>query len=405
MPHPKDISIQDFTYNLPVEKIAAYPLEKRDESKLLVYKDKKIEEAVFKNIGSFLPENSLLVFNTTKVINARLEFVNLKGQGIEIFCLEPHNQELELTVAMSAQKSIRWNCLVGNLKKWKEESLFLHKNAITLKADLIERKDLNVLIEFSWEPSDLQFSEVLELFGQTPIPPYLKRESTVSDQERYQTVYAKTEGSVAAPTAGLHFTTEVLQTLEEKSIPTLSVTLHVGAGTFKPVKSASMQGHDMHAEWIDVSRDAIEVLLKSSPEKKIIAVGTTSSRTLESLYWMGLKAFHNKNISLHELEITQWEVYDLEDQMVSVSESLEALLLWMDKHKLTQLVCHTQILIAAPYELKIIKGIITNFHQPQSTLLLLIGAIVGDDWRRVYDYALEHNFRFLSYGDSSLLLK
>lgn len=405
MQHPKDISIQDFTYELPNEKIATHPLEKRDESKLLIYKDKKIEKSVFKDIVSFLPENALLVFNTTKVINARLEFKTSKGQAIEIFCLEPNNQELELTVAMSAQNSIRWNCLVGNLKKWKEESLEISKNNITLKSTLVERKDLNVLIEFSWSPAAMHFSEVLETFGNTPIPPYLKRESTQSDQERYQTVYAKTEGSVAAPTAGLHFTKEVIEELEKKAIPTLSVTLHVGAGTFKPVKSESMQGHEMHAEWIDVSRETIKDLLKNITVKKIIAVGTTSSRTLESLYWMGLKAHYNKSISLHELEITQWEVYDLQKKEISATESLKALLYWMDSHNLGQLVCHTQILIAPPYELKIIGGIITNFHQPQSTLLLLISAVVGTEWRDIYKYALENDFRFLSYGDSSLLLK
>ena len=405
MQHPKDISIQDFTYELPAEKIAAHPLEKRDESKLLVYKDSTIQESVFKNIASFLPENSLLVFNTTKVINARLEFANSKGQEIEIFCLEPNDKDLELTVAMSAQNSIRWNCLVGNLKKWKEEALVSVKNSISLKAILIERKDLNILIEFSWEPADLHFSEVLEAFGQTPIPPYLKRESNLSDKERYQTVYAKTEGSVAAPTAGLHFTKEVLSKIDERKIPTLSVTLHVGAGTFKPVKSESMQGHDMHAEWIDVSRETIELLLKNTSDKKIIAVGTTSSRTLESLYWMGLKAFYNSDISLQELEITQWEVYDLEVKSISIHESLQALIMWMESRNLQQLVCHTQILIAPPYQLKIVEGIITNFHQPQSTLLLLISAIVGKEWWTIYEYALQHDFRFLSYGDSSLLLK
>lgn len=405
MQDPKDISIQQFTYELPAEKIATYPLEKRDESKLLVYRDSIIQESLFKNIASFLPENSLLVFNTTKVINARLEFVNSKGQAIEIFCLEPNDQNLELTVAMSAQQSIRWNCLVGNLKKWKEEALESIKNNITLKSTLVERKDLNVLIEFSWEPQHLHFSEVLEVFGQTPIPPYLKRESTVSDQERYQTVYAKTEGSVAAPTAGLHFTKEVFDRIEEKKIPSLSVTLHVGAGTFKPVKSESMAGHEMHAEWMDVSKETIELLLKNLSEKKIVAVGTTSSRTLESLYWMGLKAFFNPEISLQDLEIKQWEVYDLEEKSITAVKSLQALLTWMNNHNLKQLICHTQILIAPPYKLKMVEGIITNFHQPQSTLLLLISAFVGKEWRSIYEYALEHDFRFLSYGDSSLLLK
>ena len=404
MPHPKDISIQDFTYELPPDKIAVYPLKQRDESKLLIYRRKTIQEDVFKNISSFLDKDTLLVFNSTRVIRARLNFFNTKGQAIEIFCLEPNAQELELSMAMSTQKSIRWNCLVGNLKRWKDEDLKLVSNGTTLYAKLIERKELYVLIEFYWEPYDLHFSEVLERLGNTPIPPYLKRESEQVDLDRYQTIYANTEGSVAAPTAGLHFTEEVLKTLKEKTIRTLSVTLHVGAGTFKPVKSESMLGHDMHAEWIDVSRETVHALLENL-EKTIITVGTTSLRTIESLYWMGLKAFLNETSSLHDLEVKQWEAYDLEDKIISAKQSLQSLLNWMDARQLNNLVCHTQILIAPPYELKIVKGIITNFHQPQSTLLLLISAIVGPQWREIYDYALKNDFRFLSYGDSSLLLK
>jgi S-adenosylmethionine:tRNA ribosyltransferase-isomerase len=403
--HPKNISIQEFTYDLPVEKIAAYPLERRDESKLLIYSGKKIHESVFKNIDLFLPEDALLVFNKTKVINARLDFINSKGQAIEIFCLEPTIQDQELSVAMSQQKTIRWNCLVGNLKRWKDETLQLSKNNITLFARLIERKDMNVLVEFFWEPQDLHFSEVLEVMGHTPIPPYLKRESDERDTERYQTVYAESEGSVAAPTAGLHFTKEILRKLGDKDVPVLSVTLHVGAGTFKPVKSENMLGHEMHAEWLDVTNETLGQLLKNAAQKKIIAVGTTSLRTLESLYWMGVKAFYKNDISLAELEMKQWEVYELKEKEISLERSLEALLVWMKKQNLEKLVCHTQILIAPPYELKVANGIITNFHQPQSTLLLLISAIVGSAWRDIYKYALEHDFRFLSYGDSSLLLK
>ena len=401
--HPKDISILDFTYDLPNEKIAVYPLENREESKLLVYRDNKIQESIFKNIDSFLENDTLLVFNTTKVIRARLNFLNTKGQAIEIFCLEPNAQDMELTNAMSVQKSIRWNCLVGNLKRWKEGDLELKKNGITLFAKLVERRELDVLIEFYWEPQELHFSEVIETLGNTPIPPYLKRESENIDLDRYQTIYANTEGSVAAPTAGLHFTETILEKLKKKSIDSLSVTLHVGAGTFKPVKAENMLGHEMHAEWMDVSRETIDKLLVCG--KKIIAVGTTSLRTLESIYWMGVKAHLNKDASSKELEIKQWEVYELEISKVELKQSLSALLRWMDKQGLKNLVCHTQILIAPPYELKIVSGIITNFHQPQSTLLLLISAIVGERWREIYKYALEHNFRFLSYGDSSLLLK
>jgi S-adenosylmethionine:tRNA ribosyltransferase-isomerase len=402
--HPKDISIQDFTYDLPQDKIATYPLKNREESKLLIYQNKQIREEVFKSIDSVLDSNTLLIFNTTKVIRARLNFINAKGQAIEIFCLEPNEQSLELTQAMAVQESIRWNCLVGNLKRWKEEDLVLKKNETTLFAKLIERKNQDVLIEFYWEPKELHFSEVLEHIGNTPIPPYLKRESDQVDLDRYQTVYANKEGSVAAPTAGLHFTEAILQKLIEKEVDTLSVTLHVGAGTFKPVKAENMLGHEMHSEWIEVDRETIEKLSKSCG-RKIITVGTTSLRTIESLYWMGLKAHLNNDILIKDIEISQWEVYTLNEKQINVVQSLQALLRWMDKQALTKLVCRTQILIAPPYELKIVDGIITNFHQPQSTLLLLISAIVGQAWRDIYNYALSHDFRFLSYGDSSLLLK
>ena len=401
--HPKDISILDFTYDLPNEKIAVYPLAQREESKLLVYRDNKIQEDIFRNIDSFLGNDTLLVFNTTKVIRARLNFVNTKNQAIELFCLEPNAQDMELTQAMGVQKSIRWNCLVGNLKRWKDGDLNLKKNGVTLFGKLVERRELDVVVEFYWEPNDLNFSAVIETIGNIPIPPYLKRESDTSDRDRYQTVYARLEGSVAAPTAGLHFTESVLQKLKKKSIESLYVTLHVGAGTFKPVKAENMSGHEMHAEWMDVSKETIGNLLGCG--KKIVAVGTTSLRTLESLYWMGVKAMLNKDATLKELEIKQWEVYELAANDVEVTESLKALLVWMEKRGLKNLVCHTQILIAPPYKLKVASGIITNFHQPQSTLLLLISSIVGESWREIYTYALEHNFRFLSYGDSSLLLK
>ncbi len=404
MSKPEDISINEFTYDLPVDKIAIYPLNQRDESKLLIYRNQEIKEDVFRNIDSFLEKDSVLVFNTTKVIRARLNFQNKKEQPIEIFCLEPESQNLELTKAMSVQKTIRWKCLVGNLKRWKHEDLSLTRNGITLFAKLIERKEQHVLVEFYWQPGELHFSEILEVVGNTPIPPYIKRKSDETDLDRYQTIYANSEGSVAAPTAGLHFTENVFKKLEQKAIRSLSVTLHVGAGTFKPVKSESMLGHEMHSEWIDVEMKTIKELLKNE-EKKIIAVGTTSLRTLESLYWMGLKAFLNKDATLADLEVKQWEAYTLEEKKISSKQSLQALSDWMAQHRMDRLVCHTQILIARPYELKIAKGIITNFHQPQSTLLLLISAIVGDKWREIYRYALDHGFRFLSYGDSSLLLK
>lgn len=404
MPRPTDISIQEFSYDLPQDKIAVYPLEKRDEAKLLVYKNKKISEHIFKSISSFLEESSILVFNDTKVIRARLQFLSEKEQPIEVFCLEPESGEAELMVAMSVQRTTRWKCLVGNLKRWKQKQLKISKNNTELTAIIHERHDQYLIIEFLWEPSDLCFSEVLEVFGNTPIPPYLKRESEISDVNRYQTIYANHEGSVAAPTAGLHFTQGVFDDLKSKAINTVTVTLHVGAGTFKPVKSETMAGHDMHAEWIDVSIHTIKQLSENK-NASVIAVGTTSLRTLESIYWMGLKVFLNKNATIQDLEIKQWEAYDLEEKSISAAQSLTCLKEWMESRGLDRLVCHTQILIAPPYQLKMAQGIITNFHQPQSTLLLLISAIIGEKWRDVYKYALENNFRFLSYGDSSLLLK
>ncbi|MEO6302438.1 MAG: S-adenosylmethionine:tRNA ribosyltransferase-isomerase [Bacteroidia bacterium] len=401
--HPSSISISDFTYDLPQEKIAERPLADRDASKLLIYRQGEISETVFKNISSQLEEESVLIFNNTRVVQARLNFVNTKGQAIEVFCLEPL-QAVDIAQAMLVRESTQWKCLVGNLKKWREEGLSLTINDITLNVKLIEKQLENVVVEFWWEPNNLSFAEVLEKTGAMPIPPYLKRKSEEADATRYQTIYAEMNGSVAAPTAGLHFTPEVSEKLKHKEISSLYVTLHVGAGTFKPVKSSNLGGHDMHSEWIEVSRETIQELLKSENKKKI-AVGTTSLRTLESLYWMGCKVFNDPQIPLSELEITQWEPYEFPRKEINVSESLSALLAWIDSHKLKQLICRTSILLAPPYKLKLVDGIITNFHQPQSTLLLLISCIVGNKWKDIYNYALKHNFRFLSYGDSSLLLK
>ena len=404
MKHPSDISIQDFTYDLPQDRIAAYPLENRDESKLLVFKNQTITENVFKNLDSYLERDSILVFNDTRVIHARLHFKTNNGKNIEVFCLEPHTQHQDMAIAMSQKVVSRWNCLVGNLKQWKEEKLVITANRINLIAKIIERKETHVIIDFFWEPTELTFAEMLDMFGVLPIPPYLKRESEEIDLHRYQTIYASNKGSVAAPTAGLHFTKQVFEKLNDKSIQTLNLTLHVGAGTFKPVKSETMQHHDMHAEWIEVTVQTIREL-RLSVGKNIIAVGTTSLRTLETLYWMGLKAYLYPNASLQEIEIKQWDAYNHNSNKLSAEQSLNALMNWMRRNNYQALLCKTQILIAQPYELKIAKGLITNFHQPQSTLLLLISAIVGDKWKDIYDYALKNNFRFLSYGDSSLLLK
>lgn len=402
--HPATIAITNFTYDLPQDKIAEHPLANRDESKLLIYKNETISESVFKNIDEQLEEGSVLIFNDTRVVQARLNFQNAKGQNIEVFCLEPFHTGLDITQAMLVTQKVQWNCLVGNLKKWRDEELTLSNKDVTLNVKLIGKKAEHVVVEFYWEPASLSFAEVLEKTGSMPIPPYLKRKSEEADAIRYQTIYAEKNGSVAAPTAGLHFTSAVSEKLKQKQIKSLYVTLHVGAGTFKPVKSNTLAEHEMHAEWIDVNIETIKELVNTGNKSKI-AVGTTSLRTLESLYWMGVKAFYNSEIKANELEITQWEPYQFPHKEIAGTESLNALITWMNKNNLQQLICKTSILLAPPYRLKLVDGIITNFHQPQSTLLLLISCIVGDKWKEIYNYALTHNFRFLSYGDSSLLMK
>ena len=402
--HPSRIDINEYNYELPQDKIAVYPLEKRDDSKLLVFKNRSITDTFFKEINRFLEENSILIFNNTRVIQARLNFKNSKGQSIELFCLEPNESNLDLSQAMLTKEKILWKCLVGNLKKWRNEDLIILVNGVTITARMVEKFGEFVLVEFLWQSDNLNFAEVLEKIGAMPIPPYLKRNSESSDAVRYQTIYAKKDGSVAAPTAGLHFTPEVSKKLKSKKINSLYVTLHVGAGTFKPVKSSTLAGHSMHAEWMEVTKETIEELLASENKKKIV-VGTTSLRTIESLYWMGMKSFYNPAIKMAEIELTQWDPYNNSYSQISVKESLTSLLTWMQKNNLQQLVCKTSILIAPPYQLKIADGIITNFHQPQSTLLLLISSIVGDAWKDIYNHALINNYRFLSFGDSSLLLK
>jgi S-adenosylmethionine:tRNA ribosyltransferase-isomerase len=304
---------------------------------------------------------------------------------------------------MATKGSVKWKCLVGNLKKWKDEFLVLNHEDIELKSKILEKTESYVNIEFHWNNIEFSFAEVLNRVGEIPIPPYLKRETTETDLKRYQTVYAQYKGSVAAPTAGLHFTEAILNELKSANIQQLQVTLHVGAGTFMPVKSEKIGDHIMHAEWIDVDIETIERVLKNC-QSPIIPVGTTSFRTVETLYWMGLKAFLNPNSTIQQLEVKQWDAYQLSENEILAEQSLESLLSWMKINNLKKLVCKTQILIAPPYQLKIAKGIITNFHQPKSTLLLLISAIVGNDWKTIYEYALQNNYRFLSYGDSSLLL-
>jgi len=404
----QNIRIKDYAYDLQEDRIAKYPLEERDSSKLLIYREGIIDEDIYSNIEKYIPENSLLIFNDTKVIHARIYFQDPVGGKIEIFCLEPAEENTDPILLMTQTSSVVWKCLVGRAKKWKEKILKLHLDQFTINAEIIERSGDTFIIKFSWEPEDLSFAEILEQIGEMPIPPYLKRESEEIDTDRYQTVYAKQNGSVAAPTAGLHFTPHIFDALSLKGIKNDYVTLHVGAGTFKPVKSETMQGHEMHSEWIDVSILTIEniiyVLNKIEPKGKIIAVGTTSLRTLESLYWMGVKANDSLDVRIQDLEVKQWDPYQLKNELSSV-EALNSLMAWMKQNNKKRLVCKTQVIIVPSYHLKIADALITNFHQPNSTLLLLVAAVTGFNWKQIYNYALENNFRFLSYGDGSLLFK
>lgn len=400
MIHPKYISILDYTYDLPAERIALHPLAERDSSKLLVYKSGQIKETVYKNIDQYLPAGSLLIFNNTRVINARILFQKETGGVIEIFLLEPYNADHATTLSATGKTS--WKCMIGGASKWKEKNLKLKIKNAELTASLIEKLTDAYVVEFDWAPAELSFAEVLENCGQIPLPPYIKRKPDNADSIRYQTIYAKDEGSVAAPTAGLHFTQGIFDRLAEKNIQKDFVTLHVGAGTFKPVKAARMEDHEMHAEWIEVNTGMIGRLLNKL-EDPVITVGTTSLRTLESLYWMGVKTLLQPGIK--QLQLNQWEVYEepLVNTKIPAKEALTSLLNWLQENKQENLFTQSQILIAPGYSFRIADIIITNFHQPQSTLLLLVAAAVGNHWRKIYTYALENGFRFLSYGDGCLL--
>lgn len=408
--HPKNLSIKDFDYFLPEEKIAVYPLEKRDQSKLLIYRNQIISEDIYRNIADHLPEKSFLVFNDTKVIKARILFQKVTGSVIEIFCLEPHEKINDYAIVLQQKKSTRWKCMIGGAGKWKEKSLekimAIDNNTIKLKAQLVRKLSDAYVVELSWDPENYSFAEIVEHAGETPLPPYIKRKAEESDAQKYQTIYSAHEGSVAAPTAGLHFTKEIFSSLKNKNIETGFVTLHVGAGTFKPVKSEHMEGHEMHAEWIDVSAKFIQQLIQNISHG-IFCVGTTSVRTIESLYWMGLKTFINSGIEYDDLKINQWEVYedDLKNNNCTIEKSLQSLLTYLKNKKTEKLFIQTQIIIAPGYSFKIVNGIITNFHQPKSTLLLLVAAMIGAEWKNIYEYALSHEFRFLSYGDGCLIYK
>lgn len=400
----QQIRIEDYNYSLPDERIAKFPLQKRDGSKLLLYRNGKIGESIFNNIADFLPENSLVVFNNTKVIQARLLFRKETGAQIEIFCLEPVVPH-DYALVFSQTERCSWTCLVGNLKKWKGGTLTreitIDGETVLLKADKQHTHGDSHLIEFSWNNPSFTFADLLDTAGVLPIPPYLHRETEKSDLHAYQTVYSKIKGSVAAPTAGLHFTEDVFNTFNSKGITREELTLHVGAGTFKPVKSETINEHEMHTEFISVRRSSIQNVLDKLGH--IIAVGTTSVRTLESLYYIGVTLDNTPDATANDLQVTQWMPYDKANNHLPVASALQNILDYLDRHNADKLVTATQILIAPGYEFKIVKGIVTNFHQPKSTLLLLISAFVKGNWTSIYEYALEHDFRFLSYGDSSLL--
>jgi len=406
MKHPSTLSIEAFSYELAENRIAKYPLEQRDASKLLVYQSGLIKETIYRDLAVEIPSNSLLVFNNTKVVEARLLFKKETGGIIEIFCLEPDEQYADITTAMLQKGKVFWKCLVGGAKKWKEGSIQCvadyNGQPLLVEAKKTATLSDHFIIELNWSNQQISFAELLHIAGNIPLPPYLNRSTEAADKERYQTIYAKHDGSVAAPTAGLHFTDAIFKSLQEKNIATNFVTLHVGAGTFKPVKASTMKDHEMHAEFIEVQTQLIESLIHKI-DIGIIAVGTTSLRTLESLYWLGVKTVLNPSISLQDLIILQWDPYELVEQDIDAKTALTALLNWMHAHSFQQLFTKTQIIVAPGYQFKIINGLITNFHQPQSTLLLIVAAITGDDWKRIYQYAMDHAFRFLSYGDGSLL--
>jgi S-adenosylmethionine:tRNA ribosyltransferase-isomerase len=435
--HPKDISIADYTYELPASFIANYPLTERDASRLLVYRDGVIGETVYKDIAGQLPGGALLVFNNTRVVEARILFQKATGASIEVFCLEPPDDYGGMAAAMSQTGMVRWKCLIGGASKWKPGQVLSKTIAnadgsvrgastgggstgdrgygasagITLEARYVEKLADAFLVELSWEPAELSFAELLHRAGLIPLPPYIHRLPDASDSERYQTVYARHDGSVAAPTAGLHFTEGIFESLEARYIRRTFVTLHVGAGTFLPVKVPTLEQHTMHIEFIAVTRETIWELLEAlTGGHPVIPVGTTSARTVESLYWLGIKALREPAIGLAELVVRQWDAYEEAEatgeaaqESVDPAMALNVLLSWMDRRGLEQLVTTTQLLITPGYRWKIAKVLITNFHQPESTLLLLVASLIGEDWRKVYDYALEHGFRFLSYGDGCLL--
>ena len=401
----KHIHISDYNYPLPDDRIAKFPIDRRDHSKLLIYNRGEVSEDKFYNLHDYLPKGSLMVFNNTRVIQARIHFRKETGALIEVFLLEPAAPS-DYEQMFQTTSRCEWLCLVGNLKKWKGGSLLrvfdINGKHVVLTATRIKEAGTSQRVGFSWDNAAVSFAEILDAVGELPIPPYLNRDTQESDKTTYQTVYSKIKGSVAAPTAGLHFTNNVLKSLDDAGIDREEVTLHVGAGTFKPVKSEEIEGHEMHTEYICVHKGTLEKLLQH--DCCAIAVGTTSVRTLESLYYMGVKLQKNPNLTEDELHVNQWQPYDDNDSDITPKEAIANILNYLNTNELETLHSSTQIIIAPGYEYKIVKMLVTNFHQPQSTLLLLVSAFVHGDWHKIYDYALAHDFRFLSYGDSSLLI-
>jgi S-adenosylmethionine:tRNA ribosyltransferase-isomerase len=399
----KIMDLKEYDYDLPEEKIAQYPLAERDMSKLLIYKNGEISQSSFRSIHHYLPERSLMLFNDTKVIRARLKFTKESGAKIEIFCLGP-SVPADYALSLNSKNPVEWKCLIGNSKKWNRGTIITtftkDGKQFKLQAEKISPEGDAWIIRFSWNSGDLSFGEVIETAGHIPLPPYLNRDDEPRDSVNYQTIYSHVKGSVAAPTAGLHFTRDVFDKLLSKEIETAKITLHVGAGTFQPVKTDNILEHQMHSEHFYVGSETIGMILKNIGS--VIAVGTTSVRTIESLYWIGNKLKVNPMISPDELYLDQWEAYSMKNSL-KPWQSLETILEWMQRNRLKFLHAPTRIIIIPGYDFKITGGIITNFHLPKSTLLLLVSAWVGNDWKKIYKYALENNFRFLSYGDSSLL--
>jgi S-adenosylmethionine:tRNA ribosyltransferase-isomerase len=400
---PSGLSLSDFGYDLPDEKIARYPLDQRDFSKLLVWKGGRIEEGQYRDLPAFLPSPSLLVFNNSRVLEARILFQKKTGGQIEIFCLEPHESFHPVSMAMLQTGRVLWSCLIGGASKWKRgQTLTKQIGETRLEARFIEKRADDFVIEFLWTPESLPFISILHLMGSIPLPPYLKRSAEISDAERYQTIYARESGSVAAPTAGLHFSEPLLEKLSAAGIHQLYLTLHVGAGTFMPVKTDNLAEHHMHEEYLEVSADAVETLI-SKIQEPVIAVGTTSLRTLETLYWLGLQVSQNKNLRSADLQLDQWFPYR-QTAAMPAKEALQHLLAWIERAPRKNLITKTQLFIVPGYTFRIVRGLITNFHQPHSTLLMLVAALIGPAWKSAYSWALSHNYRFLSYGDGCLFL-